>query len=77
MTMKGIHPSATRLILQLNANPNAIPTTRAKLDSMITAVPSVLAPFSAYTSLARTEFRTPGAFSLLSNQPMFFLTNAP
>ena len=75
--MNGTQPSATRLIFQLKQNPITTPTIMAKVDSMMTADPSVLAPLSAWTSLASTELRTPGAFSLLSNQPIYFLMRDP
>ena len=75
--MKGTQPRATRLTFQWKLNPRASPTIIAKVDSITTALPSVLAPFRACTSFAKTEFRTPGAFSLLSNQPMFFFKRAP
>ncbi len=45
--MKGTQPRATKLIFQLNEKPIAIPTMMAKVDSMITAEPSVLAPLRA------------------------------
>lgn len=72
-----MQPRATKLNLHEKINPRIIPQTRAKKDSQMTANPSVLAPLRVYTSLARTDVRTPGAFSLASNQPMFFLKRAP
>lgn len=71
--MKGTHPRATKLSLQVKIKPRIIPQQRAKVDSAMTPRPSVLAPFSFYTSLARVEVRTPGAFSLSSNQPISLL----
>jgi hypothetical protein len=43
--MKGTHPRATKDIFQLKLKPIEIPTIIANKDSIITAVPSVLAPF--------------------------------
>lgn len=41
---------------------------------MITDNPSVDAPFRVYTSLANREVKIPGALSLRSNQPIFFVS---
>lgn len=43
--MNGVNPSATKLNLQENVNPKAIPHVIAKKDSIMTATPSVLTPF--------------------------------
>ena len=61
---KGIHPKATKLNFQENTNPRTVPQINAKITSIIMASPSVLAPFNVCTSLARTDVRTPAAFSL-------------
>ena len=70
--MKGIQPIAIKANLQQYTSPSTSPHISPNIDSQITAIPSVLAPFSDYTSLANTDVKIPGALSLSSNHPMCF-----